>query len=112
MANQSYLGMKPVIDADEVYYCVGARTAVAVRAPAPEHAGAVFEQNRVGLHHLGLRARADMDELQGFLCSLGVTNIRAPRGDQWAPGYYSLLFEDPGEIRLEFYHVPGKGGLS
>jgi hypothetical protein len=112
MANQSFLGMKPVIDTDEIYYCVGARTAVAVRAPAPEYAGAVFEQNRVGLHHLGLRARADIDELHGFLCSLGVTIIRAPRGDQWAPGYFSLPFEDPGGIRLVFYHVPGKGVLS
>jgi catechol 2,3-dioxygenase-like lactoylglutathione lyase family enzyme len=112
MANQSFLGIEPVINIGEVYYCVGARTAVAVRAPAPEHAGAVFEQNRVGLHHLGLRARADMDQLHGFLCSLGVTIIRAPRGDQWAPAYYSLLFEDPGGIRLEFYHVPGKRVLS
>jgi hypothetical protein len=52
-----FLGMKPVIDTDEVYYCVGGRTAVAIRAPAPEHAGAAFQQNRVGLHHLCFRAR-------------------------------------------------------
>jgi len=35
----------------------------------------------------------------------------APREDQWAPGYYSLLFEDPDGIRLELNHVPGKGLL-
>src|SRR3981189_27267 len=52
------------------------------------------------------------DELHGFLCSLGVTIIRAPREDQWAPGYYSLPFEDPDGIRLELNHVPGKGLLS
>jgi len=43
------------------------------------------------------RARADTDEGHGFLRSLGVTIIRAPREDQWAPAYYSLLFEDPEE---------------
>jgi hypothetical protein len=41
-----------------------------------------------------------------------VTIIRAPREDQWAPGYYSLLFEDPDGIRLELNHVPGKGLLA
>jgi catechol 2,3-dioxygenase-like lactoylglutathione lyase family enzyme len=102
-----FLGLKPVIDTDAVYYCVGGRTAVAIRAPAAE-------QNRVGLHHLCFRARerADVDELHGFLCSHGVTIVRAPREDQWAPGYYSLLFEDPDGIRLELNHVPGKGLLS
>src|SRR6266849_11000 len=77
-----FLGLKPVIDTDAVYYCVGGRTAVAIRAPAAEHAGAAFEQNRVGLHHLCFRARerADVDELHGFLCALGVTIVRAARG--------------------------------
>ena len=30
---------------------------------------------------------------------------------QFAPGYYSVLFEDPDGIRVEFNHVPGKGHL-
>jgi catechol 2,3-dioxygenase-like lactoylglutathione lyase family enzyme len=109
-----FLGLKPVIDSDQVYYCVGGRTAVGIRAPSPEHAGTAFEQNRVGLHHLCFRARerADIDELHGFLCSLDVKIIREPREDQWAPGYYSLLFEDPDGIRLELNHVPGKGLLA
>ena len=38
-----FLGMKPMIDSDTVYYCVGGRTAVAIRAPSPEHAGADHE---------------------------------------------------------------------
>jgi catechol 2,3-dioxygenase-like lactoylglutathione lyase family enzyme len=109
-----FLGLKPMIDSDTSFYCVGGRTAVGINAPASEHAGVAFEQNRVGLHHLCFRARerADVDELYGFLCSLGVTIIRAPREDQWAPGYYSLLFEDPDGIRLELNHVPGKGLLA
>jgi catechol 2,3-dioxygenase-like lactoylglutathione lyase family enzyme len=78
-----FLGMKPVIDSEQVYYCVGGRTAVAIRAPAREHAGSAFEQNRVGLHHLCFRARerADIDELHSFLCGIGTTIVRAPRED-------------------------------
>jgi hypothetical protein len=30
-------------------------------------------------------------------------------GDQFAPGYYSVLFEDPDGIRIEINHIPGKG---
>jgi hypothetical protein len=29
--------------------------------------------------------------------------------DHFAPGYYSVLAEDPDGTRLEFNHVPGKG---
>ena len=110
----SFLGLKPVMDTETTYYCVGGRTAVGIRAPSPEHEGAAFAQNRVGLHHLCFRARerADVDELYAFLGTLdGANIIRAPREDQWAPGYYSLLFEDPDGIRLELNHVPGKGLL-
>lgn len=109
-----FLGLKPMIDSDEIYYCVGGRTAVGIRAPAPGHAGAAFEQGRVGLHHLCFRARerGDVDTLHDFLCAMDTKIIRAPREDSWAPGYYSLLFEDPDGIRLELNHVPGKGLLA
>jgi len=52
-----------------------------VSAPSTEHAGAAFEQKRVGLHHFCFRAceRADIDELHAFLGTLGATIIRAPR---------------------------------
>ena len=64
-----FLGLKPVIDTETTYYCVGGRTAVGISAPSAEHDGATFEQRRVGLHHLCFRARerADIDELHGFL---------------------------------------------
>ena len=39
-----FLGLKPVIETDTTYYCVGGRTAVAITAPSPEYAGASFEQ--------------------------------------------------------------------
>jgi catechol 2,3-dioxygenase-like lactoylglutathione lyase family enzyme len=108
-----FLGLKPVIDTETTYYCVGGRTAVGISAPSAEYEGATFEQRRVGLHHLCFRARerADIDELHGFLQTLGANIIRTPREDQWAPGYYSILFEDPDGIRLELNHVPGKGLL-
>ena len=108
-----FLGLKPVIDTETTYYCVGGRTAVGISAPSAEHEGVPFEQKRVGLHHLCFRARerADIDELHAFLGTLDAKIIRAPREDQWAPGYYSILFEDPDGIRLELNHVPGKGLL-
>src|SRR4030088_2272702 len=34
------------------------------------------------------------DELHGFLCSLGVTIMNAPREDAWAARYYAQAFED------------------
>jgi catechol 2,3-dioxygenase-like lactoylglutathione lyase family enzyme len=108
------LGLTPVIDTETYYYCVGGRTALGISAPAPEHAGAAFDQRRVGLHHLCFRARerADVDELHAFVGKLGAKVIRAPREDSWAPGYYSVLFEDPDGIRLEINHVPGRGLLA
>jgi catechol 2,3-dioxygenase-like lactoylglutathione lyase family enzyme len=106
-----FLGLKQVLDAPGFYYCVGGRTGVAVSAPAPEHAGERFEQGRVGLHHVCFRARerADVDQAFAFVRELGATIVREPREDGWAPGYYSILFEDPDGVRLEINHVPGKG---
>ena len=108
-----FLGLSQVMDTDQVLYFVGGRTALGIRRPAPEHVGAPFVQTRVGLHHLCFRARerADVDELHGFLTSIDTKIVRAPREDQYAPGYYSMLFEDPDGIRLEINHVPGKGLL-
>ena len=45
-------------------------------------------------------------------CRLGATIVHAPEDGPWAPGYYSVLFEDPDGIRLEVNHVPGKGLLA
>ncbi len=107
------LGMKPVLDGDGFYYCVGGRTAVGIRAPSPEHAGERFVQARVGLHHLCFRAREreGVDQAHALARSLGATIVHPPREDGFAPGYYSVLFEDPDGVRLEVNHVPGKGLL-
>jgi catechol 2,3-dioxygenase-like lactoylglutathione lyase family enzyme len=102
------------MDGAGTYYCVGARTGFGVRARpagAPEER---FEQGRVGLHHICFRARAheEVDEAHGFLTSIGATIVHPPREDDWAPGYYSVLFEDPDGVRLEINHVPGAGLLA
>ncbi len=110
----TFLGLRPVINADGMLYCVGGRTAVGiVRAEAP-HRGERFVQFRVGLHHVCFRARErhDVDAFYAFLQELGAKIIHPPEDGPWAPGYYSVLFEDPDGIRLEMIHVPGKGLLA
>ncbi len=106
-----FLGMTIVFDTDQMLYGVGGRTALGVRSPSPEHAGARFEQARIGLHHLCCRAREreDVDALHDFLLKERAKIVHAPEDGPWAPGYYSVLFEDPDGVRLEMNHVPGKG---
>jgi catechol 2,3-dioxygenase-like lactoylglutathione lyase family enzyme len=108
-----FLGLKPVLDVEGYYYCVGGRTAFGVSAPSSEHAGQRFVQSRVGLHHVCFRARerADIDTVFEFLKSIDSKIVHGPQEDGFAPGYYSVLFEDPDGIRLEVNHVPGRGLL-
>jgi catechol 2,3-dioxygenase-like lactoylglutathione lyase family enzyme len=97
----------------QYFYCIGGRTGVAISPAAPEHAATPFAQQRPGLHHLCFRARSreDVDAIFAVARSLGAKIIREPREDAWAPGYYSVLFEDPDGIRIEANFVPGKGHL-
>ncbi|WP_374574570.1 VOC family protein [Phenylobacterium sp.] len=106
-----FLGLREVARSPDTYYCVGGRTGVGVRRPGPEHAGQRFVQNRVGLHHICFRARerGDIDEAYAFLVSIGAKIVHGPQDDAYAPGYYSILFEDPDGVRLEINHVPGRG---
>ena len=107
-------GMKPVFDGPKFAYFVGARTAIGIEPCDPAYQGERFVQQRVGLHHLCLRARSrdDVDRCATLLREMGATIIRAPSQGTWAPGYYSVLFEDPDGIRLEVNHVPGAGVLA
>jgi catechol 2,3-dioxygenase-like lactoylglutathione lyase family enzyme len=108
-----FLGLKPVIDGDGYYYCVGGRTAFGVQRCASGRERERFDQGGVGLHHVCFRARsrADVDAVHALLRELGARIVHAPQDGPWAPGYYSLLFEDPSGIRLEINHVPGRGLL-
>ena len=107
-------GMKPVFDGPKFTYFVGARTAIGIEPCDPAYQGERFVQQRVGLHHLCLRARSrdDVDRCAALLREMGATIIRAPAEGTWAPGYYSVLFEDPDGIRLEVNFVPGAGVLA
>ena len=107
-------GMKPVFDGPKFAYFVGARTAIGIEPCDPAFAGERFVQQRVGLHHLCLRARStdDVDRCAALLRDMGATIIRAPQPGTWVPGYYSVLFEDPDGIRLEVNYVPGAGVLA
>jgi catechol 2,3-dioxygenase-like lactoylglutathione lyase family enzyme len=107
-------GMKPVYDSDKFFYCVGARTAIGIKPCDPTLAGERFVQQRVGLHHLCLRApsRKDVDRCAALLREMGEKIVRGPEERTWAPGYYYVLFEDPDGIRLEVNYVPGAGLLA
>jgi catechol 2,3-dioxygenase-like lactoylglutathione lyase family enzyme len=109
-----FLGLTPVMSVDGFFYCVGARTGVAISRAAPEHLGERFQQTRIGLHHVCFRARerADVDAVHAMLVEIGAKIVHAPEEGPWIPGYYSVLFEDPDGIRLEVNHVPGKGLLA
>jgi catechol 2,3-dioxygenase-like lactoylglutathione lyase family enzyme len=105
--------MKTLIDTDTFFYCIGSRTGIAITPVDERHAGDRFDQRRVGLHHVCLRARerGQIDEIAAFVEKLGAEIVHPPREDGFAPGYYSVLFEDPDGIRIEVNHVPGKGHL-
>ncbi len=107
-----FMGLREVADSADTYYCVGGRTGFGIRRADPAHGDASYVQFRVGsLHHQcwRVRDRADIDEAYAFLVSIGATIVHPPRDEPWAPGYYSVLFEDPDGVRLELNHVPGRG---
>jgi catechol 2,3-dioxygenase-like lactoylglutathione lyase family enzyme len=109
-----FLGLTPVVRTDGMLYCVGGRTAVGIVQAEEPHRKERFVQLRVGLHHVCFRARSreDVDTAYAFLEEIGATIVHPPEEGAWAPGYYSVLFEDPDGIRLEINHVPGKGLLT
>jgi catechol 2,3-dioxygenase-like lactoylglutathione lyase family enzyme len=110
-----FFGMKPVLRIEGSYlYCVGGRTALGIQPADEAHRGEQVDQTRPGLHHVCFRARSreDVDAAHAFAVELGAKIIHPPEDGAWAPGYYSVLFEDPNGSRLEVNHVPGKGLLT
>ena len=105
--------MKCVMDGPDFCYHVGARTAIGIRRCDPDFEGQRFEQYRVGLHHICLRARTrnDVEKTANIVGQLGAVIIRGPEERDWAPGYYYVLFEDPDGIRIEVNYIPGVGLL-
>ena len=120
LAKDFYSRLMPAMGLENVYvsekfcYFVGARTAVGIEPCAPEYARERFVQERVGLHHICLRARSreDVDQVDALLREMGAKIVVGASEGDWAPGYYYVLFEDPDGIRLEVNHVPGQGVLA
>ncbi len=108
-----FLGLREVFKGDNFLYYVGGRTGIGIQRCEEQHKNEPFIQTRVGLHHVCFRSRSreDVDALHDFLVENNASVIQPPQEGAWAPGYYSLLFEDPDGIRLEINHVPGKGLL-
>ena len=109
-----FLEMKTLIKGDEIVYCIGSRTGILVRGGPAEKRDRAFDQERPGLHHFCLRARQreDVDAIHRFVRDeLDAAVVHPPEDGSFAPGYYSLLFEDPEGIRVEVNHVPGRGHL-
>lgn len=109
----NFLQMQTLIRNDHTIYCIGSRTGILVRGAPEEKRSSRFDQDTAGLHHFCFRARSneDVDAIfEHVRQEPHVTIIHGPEeGSQFAPGYYSILFEDPDGIRVEFNHVPGRG---
>lgn len=109
-----FLEFKTVFREAQGAYFIGGKTAVAIMPADKDQRGERFVQTRVGLHHLCFRAyaRKDVDAVHEFLVGTEARIVHPPEDGPWAPGYYSVLFEDPDGIRLEVNHVPGDGLLA
>lgn len=107
------LEMVTLIKSPQYFYCIGGRTGVAIAPVGPEFREQTYNQLRAGLHHFCFRARSreDVDAIHQTALELNARIIRPPQENHWAPGYYSVLFEDPDGIRIEANFVPGKGHL-
>lgn len=108
-----FLQMKTLVKNDTTLYCIGSRTGILIRETPDDKKHITFDQDTSGLHHFCFRARSrdDIDGIYEFVKNeLKPVFIHGPEdGSHFAPGYYSILFEDPDGIRVEFNHVPGKG---
>jgi len=91
-------GMKVVFDGDRFFYCVGARTAIGIEPSDSALAGDRFVQQRVGLHHLCLRARSreDVDKCAALLGEMGATIVRGPAEDTLGTGLLLRVVRGPG----------------
>lgn len=109
-----FLGLKRTFSGQDMIYYVGGRTAVGVSRCDTQYTQDRFVQNSVGLHHACFRARSreDVDTVYTFLKERQARIVHPPEEGSWAPGYYSVLFEDPAGIRIEVNYVPGQGLLA
>ena len=108
------LGLTLVNDTENSIYGVGGRSGVSISKAEPPYERERFKQRHPGLHHFCFRMRsnADVDAVHDLAIKIGANIVHGPQEDGFAPGYYSVLFEDPDGIRIEANHVPGQGLLA
>jgi catechol 2,3-dioxygenase-like lactoylglutathione lyase family enzyme len=107
-----FFEMRTLIRNENTLYCIGSRTGILISGAPAGRSGGPFDQLRAGLHHFCLRARSreDVDAVARFAEEIGAKIVHpVEEGSRFAPGYYSVLFEDPDGIRIEVNYVPGKG---
>jgi catechol 2,3-dioxygenase-like lactoylglutathione lyase family enzyme len=108
------LGLSKIVeDREDFFYCIGGRTGFGITRAAAHHHHEHFDQTRPGLHHVCFRARSREDVAAAcrLAAEAGAMIVHGPEEGDWAPGYYSALFEDPDGVRLEINYIPGKGLL-
>ena len=96
-----FLGMTCVFSGTKFIYYVGGRTALGIGQCDPEYEKDRFVHNS-----------EDFNKVHAHLIAIGATIVQPPEDGGWAPGYYSVLFEDPVGTRLEVNFVPGQGVLA
>ena len=106
-----FLGMHIVADTPNTFYGVGGRTGFGSTAPRPSMwARATTSGVSACTTSAGGPASAATSTRRTPSCvEIGAKIVHGPQDDAFAPGYYSVLFEDPDGIRLEINHVPGRG---
>jgi catechol 2,3-dioxygenase-like lactoylglutathione lyase family enzyme len=90
--------MKVVFDGERFFYCAGARTTIGIHPCDSALAGERFVQQRVGLHHLCLRARSrdDVDKCAALLRKMGATIVRGPAEDTLGARLLLCVVRGPG----------------
>jgi catechol 2,3-dioxygenase-like lactoylglutathione lyase family enzyme len=84
------------------------RMRIWLRPEDPKYARDTFSKDRVGLCEVCFDApsRAAVDELARALGEHDFAILHAPKEYPYSPGYYSVFFNDPDGIKLEFAHIP------
>src|SRR5712692_4438212 len=93
-----FIGLGKIVqDREDYFYCIGGRTGFGIARSADKNRHEHFDQTRPGLHHVCFRARSreDVDAVYRLVAELGAPILRGAEEGKWAPGYYSILFEDP-----------------
>ena len=98
---------------ENVVYCIGSRTGILVRRARRRIATTASIRTRQGCITCA-SGRAAVPTWTRSRASCATSSAAAmvhdaEEGEQFAPGYYSALFEDPDGIRVEVNYVPGKG---